>query len=281
MFIRHHLHTSHGFISTADHAESLGANFYQIFLGSPQRYYSPRRLPKDLIELKNKLLTKNIKIVVHASFMLNFCNPIESKIHKEAVRLLSNDLLDSTLLGAIGVVVHMGKRLNLTEEQATRNYVSGIKKVLQATPCKSTIILETGAGQGSEICTFLHDLSRLYKMFTASERQRIKFCIDTCHVYAAGYDIGYPLYVDVFCALVEDLLGWGNVVCIHLNDSKKMAGAKKDQHADIGKGYIEIDGLKKFVKVCVNKDIPIVLETPCENGIRKIEQLNMIKSWFD
>lgn len=279
-YIGHHINISQGLVSSGNYAKSLEANFYQIFLTSPQSYNRISKPEEDLIELKNYLLENKMKIVIHGSYMLNFCNDPSSFKHKSAVKLLIADLKDSVHLNALGVIIHMGKRLELTEETAISNYVTGLQKVLKNTPSNSTIILETGAGCGSEVCTSIFDLSKLFKKFTIDEQKRIKFCIDTCHIFSAGYHVGDENFVDVLDNLIDSYLNWKNVACIHLNDSKNCLNSKKDNHADIGKGNINVNGLKKFVKICYKHNIPVVLETPCD-VISKKDQISLIKSWVN
>lgn len=258
----------------------IGCNFCQMFLSCPTKYKQEKCSDEALNMIKNVLIENNVKVVVHASFMLNFCNPCDNFKHKSAVKLLINDLKNSVKIGAIGVVIHMGKRLKMNKDVAIENYVKGIKNVLKNTPKESIIIFETGAGQGTEVCTDIESLGKLYHMFTEEEKLRIKICIDTCHVFSAGYDIGNEEYVDTFCELIENNLGWNNVLCIHLNDSKCEVNCKKDRHADISKGYIDTIGLKKFVKFCYQKNIPMVLETPCDTDISNKQQINLVKSWI-
>jgi deoxyribonuclease-4 len=277
-----HLSTKYGLVSSAEFAKRIGINFYQIFLTTLQQYYGKRHSNEELIKLRDKLQRYDIKIVIHASYMLNFCNPINSKIYKSAKQQLILDLNDSVTIGAIGCVVHMGKnckKLGLTDEQAITNYVTGIKEVLNNTDPNSTIIFETGAGVGTEICTSIYDLRKLYNRFTKEEQSRIKFCIDTCHVFSAGYDIGCIQYVDFFDYYIDSLLGWDNVVCIHFNDSKCSFDCHKDRHADIGTGYINKDGLMEFLNICYKRCIPTVLETPCDK-IKGANQIKLIKEWI-
>lgn len=283
--IGHHFNISRGFLSSVDYAKSLGANFMQIFLGVPQSYTRKQRPDEELFQLKEKLRSNNMKMVIHGIYKLNFCNPIDSYIHKTGIQNLVGDLKDCEKIGALGVIIHMGKKLELDKEKATDNYVQGVRKALQLTDTKSMtdpkIILETGAGVGSEICSNLYDLAKLYKRFTKEERNRIKFCIDTCHVFAAGYALSEPLYCEVFCETIDTLLGWENVACIHLNDSRDSCGDCKDNHADLGKGNVGEEGLKEFVKIAVNKyHVPIVLETPCEELTKK-EQISMVRGWVN
>jgi deoxyribonuclease-4 len=278
--IGHSLNISHGFTTTVDYAKEIGANFFQLFLTSPQNYSLKRHSTDELKLLNEKLKKNSIKIVIHSSYMLNFCNPQDSEIHKRAVKLLCQDLTESVQLNSVGVIVHMGKSLKLNIDDAVNNYVTGIKTVLSKTNKSSTIIFETGAGQGSEICSSIFDLGRLYNKFTKEEKKRIKFCIDTCHIFSVGYDIGHEDFVDVFDELVKRHLKWENVFCIHLNDSKCKLNSRKDRHCDLTKGFINEKGLKKFTKLCVAKNIPIVLETPCDT-ISKKDQITLVRSWLE
>lgn len=278
LLIGRHINTSHGFVSSASYAHSLGANVYQIFLGSPRTYSPKQHSTQELQDLRDNIIIHNLTLVVHANHMLNFCNPVDSFKHTAAIKLLVQDLKDSVKINAIGVVIHMGKKLTMNEDVAINNYVLGVKNALKQTPDNSTVILETGAGVGTEVCTSIIDLSKLYNRFTKEERKRIKFCIDTCHVFSAGYDLGSPTYVDVFWELVKLKLGWNNVACIHLNDSKCCLDSKKDRHGDITKEYINKKGLKKFVRKCYKKSIPMILETPCDKLNKKI-QIDLVKKW--
>lgn len=282
MFIGHTLNTSYGFHTCPAFAQTLGANFFQIFLGSPQQFNCKRRSKSDLIKLKENVEKFNMKFVVHANYMLNFCNPVDSYIHKQAVKLLVADLDESVQCGSIGVVIHMGKcckHLKIDKEVAISNYVTGVRTCLNQSDKKSTVILETGAGVGTEVGTSLFDLQAIYNIFTEEEKKRIKFCIDTCHVFAAGYDLENVDYVDLFIDLISHTLGWENIACVHLNDSKCALNSKKDRHADLGKGLIGESGLKKFTLYCFDKQIPVVLETPCENSFSRKMQIDLVKSW--
>lgn len=169
----------------------------------------------------------------------------------------------------------------MNERVAIQNYVNGIKNVLKKTPDESVIIFETGAGQGTEVCTKIPELGYLYQRFTDGEKRRIKFCIDTCHVFAAGYDLSNDHYVKVFDLIINTHLLWKNVICIHLNDSKCPLDSRKDRHADLTTGHIKKDGLKKFVEICYERGVPMVLETPCDTELDRKKQIKMVKEWLN
>jgi len=130
-YVGKNIYTTHGFTTVVDHAIEVGATFFQIFLSSPQSYNRTQHSIKDITHIKNKLIESDVKMVIHGSYMLNFCNPVNSFIHTKAVEILSADLEDSIRFGqnTIGVIVHMGKNvkeLNISNEQAIWNYVCGI-----------------------------------------------------------------------------------------------------------------------------------------------------------
>jgi deoxyribonuclease-4 len=126
----------------------------------------------------NQLLKKHkLKLVIHGSLTLNFCHPVNSYLQNCAIQSLVNDLKDAELCGAIGVVIHMGKnvkKLEIDNQQAIANYVAGIRKAIDDTKNvkHAKIIMETGAGQGTEVGTSIEDLGELFRMFTIKEQKR-------------------------------------------------------------------------------------------------------------
>lgn len=277
----HHVFTTYGFKTCAKHAATNDAKVIQIFLNPPQSFKTTTD-KDDVAFLCKDAKNRDIKILVHGNYMLNFCNPPESNIYKNACRVLISELNSSVELNAIGVVVHMGKnvkKLNISDEAAIDNYVSGLAHCLDSSNSKSVIVLETGAGQGTEMCTDLVSLGKL-KDRLKRYGDRVKFCIDTCHIFAAGYDISDPDYVKVLDKHIDNTLGWNNVVAVHLNDSKTPLGSRKDRHADIGTGYIDFRGLMEFVKICKNRCIPTVLETPAEK-YRFTQQMSAIVNYIE
>lgn len=273
----HHLNLKDGIDESFKYLDESKANFIQIFINSPKSFMVKKdKTYLDLI--KKNVDERKLKIVVHGNYMLNFCNPSESKIYKNAVRILKDELNDSVRINSIGVVIHMGKnvkKLNLTDQEAEDNFIKGLEEVLDNTDKKSVLILETGAGQGTEINTEINSLGRLKKRLS-KYGDRVKFCIDTCHIFSAGYNISDVNYISEFEKIIEKFLGWNNIAVIHFNDSKVELGCKKDRHEDIGKGYIKLEGLIKFIKLAKKYNIPTVLETPCDYISHK-EQLELLR----
>ncbi len=288
MILGHHIRTDHNFYSSAcDRAIETEADVYQIFYRSPQSYQECKRDPKDSEKLAEDNKDNNKLMVIHGSYLINLCQNVDDHRHFKGVEILVDDLNKSVILGAMGVIIHMGNDTKnlLGEEVCKANYIKGIKKALKDSHKDSVLILETGAKTGTEVSSSLQELGDIRRGLTESEKERVKFCLDTCHMFACGYRISDPLYCELFDIIIEEQLGWDNVLVVHLNDSEDPCGSRKDNHADIGKGKIGFEGLMKFVSICVKHEVPMVLETPTHlyNGNRFThdEQMKLIRNYYD
>jgi deoxyribonuclease-4 len=254
------------------------ANSIQIFTSDPCNFNTK---PFNLDDNVNFFLkSNNIKTVIHGSFLINLARKPDDKICINSINLLKRDLKICNKINAIGVVIHMGKDTqNLGYDNAIDTYISNLNNVL-ATTEKGIIILETGAGCGREVASRLNELGRIRT--SCIDKNRIKFCIDTCHIYASGYDLTDDDFVDTLENYIEITLGWENVIVAHINDSKDLLNSKKDRHGDISCGYISqnnINSFMKFISYFVKRNIPIILETPCDKKTYG-EQINLIKKYI-
>uniref|UniRef100_A0A6C0CAH7 Xylose isomerase-like TIM barrel domain-containing protein n=1 Tax=viral metagenome TaxID=1070528 RepID=A0A6C0CAH7_9ZZZZ len=267
--IGRHIDASWNFVSAPEDAHHMGCNIMQIFLANPQQTRTKAKSEKQLLEFSHQLALNKLKLVIHGNYTINLCHPINSLKFKSSIILLVKDLDASSIIGkrCIGVIIHMGKNMkvnDINDEAAAKNYVTGLKIALAQTDAKSTIILETGAGQGNEIGTNLNILSSIYWSLEDDERKRIKFCIDTCHIWAAGYDISDKSKAGTFFKMFEKIMGPNKIACFHYNDSKTELGSHVDRHADIGYGKIPIAGLVAIAKYAFKHRIPLILETPLD-----------------
>ncbi len=288
-----HVNISHGFLTAPWYAKSLGCEIFQIFLGAPQQILSKARQKDELIKFGKELDKRGLKMVVHGSYTINLCHPKKSKKLQASVKSLVQDLTASSFIGnnCLGVIIHMGKNIpenKLTEEQSIDNYVQGLQMALLETPENTRIILETGASQGNEVASQIDGLAEIYWKLEDDERERIYFCIDTCHIWATGYDISKPVGVKKFFKEFEDKIGVKKISCIHFNDSKTGLESCVDRHADIGYGQIKTEGLKSVALFAKKNDIPLIFETPLDainkDTNREVtfeEELSKVKSWLE
>jgi deoxyribonuclease-4 len=264
-----------------------GGNCGQFFTRSPQTFKTVDFKEEDWEEIKNDIEDNKVNFVIHGSFLINFCKDPGNLDY--AHKLILEDMKICSYLNCIGVIIHMGKNTDkLKYEEAFNNYVKNIKKILEITKYINNspkLILETGAGQGTEIATDISELGRLRKSLTEDEKKRIGFCIDTCHIFTAGYDLRNKLFVDSFEEYIEMSLGWSNVLVVHLNDSQSKINQKVDRHADISYGeitkkYKDTQNFIRFIKMCEKRNIPLILETPGFNTSYQ-NQISLIKGWIE
>uniref|UniRef100_A0A6C0LR63 Xylose isomerase-like TIM barrel domain-containing protein n=1 Tax=viral metagenome TaxID=1070528 RepID=A0A6C0LR63_9ZZZZ len=246
----------------------------------------------DLKKFREELDRNKMKLVIHGSYTINLCHPTNSKSFLTSIKSLVQDLNASSIIGerCLGVIIHMGKNIKkngITDAEAISNYIYGLKETIMMSPKETTIILETGASQGTEVGSKLEDLSKIFWRLNEDEQLRVKFCIDTCHIYATGYDISTISNVKDFFDRFDNLIGINKIACIHYNDSKVKLGSHIDRHADIGFGFIPEIGLKEVAKIANKYKIPLIMETPLDSVNPKTnedisfqEQLSKIKFWL-
>ena len=267
-----------GDINSYDILQILGdnANYIQIFTSNPTNFITTKFNINTHVNFFLK--QNNINIVIHGSFLINLSRKTDDKITQNSINLLKRDLKISTEINAIGVIIHMGKDTQkLGYMNAIEMYIKNLNYVLSST--NGIIILETGAGCGSEVASRFNELA--YIRDSCIDKSRIKFCIDTCHIYAAGYDLTDLDFVDTLEKYIDNTLGWNNVIVAHINDSKDVYNSRKDRHHDITCGDIStknIDAFMKFIYFFIKRDIPIILETPCEEK-SYATQIDFIKKY--
>jgi len=233
----------------------------------------------------NKILNKKNKNeienkVVHASYSINLANNWDD--YSWWIDLFIDEILYSAEINAMFIVIHLGKRLKLTKEETLNNMFTSLLHVHNKTKKANNvkILIETSAGQGTETCFLLEDLAYFYKKISKHEniefKNRFGICLDTCHIFAAGYDISNSKNIKHFLNKFNKLIGIEHIKLIHLNDSKYKVGSMIDRHENIGIGYIGKKALLCIAKFFIKKNIPIILETPNKYHNKEINFLRTI-----
>lgn len=217
------------------------------------------------------------KYVVHASYTINLARNWDE--YSIWIHQFINEIISAHKLNAIGIVIHMGKQLELSKEDAYNNMYTSLLYVNQQTQkYKSVkIFLETSTGQGSELCYKLEDFAYFFKKLLRNKNEeinsRFRICLDTCHVFAAGYDLSKEASVLLYLEAFEELIGLRYINLIHLNDSKNEVGSNIDRHENIGDGKIGKDSLLFIAKYFNKLNVPIILETPSLHLYRDLKML--------
>ena len=243
-------------LGSLDEALRYGANTFMYYTGAPQ---NTSRLPLDknlILKAKEKMKENKIdidKVIVHAPYIINLANDDASK-HDFAVSFLKQECKRCETLGTLKLVLHPGSHVGCGKEKAVDNIADGLNEVLKDT--KTTILLETMAGKGTEVGTSLEEIKAIIDKV---KYNNIGICLDTCHLSDSGYDM------KDFDKLLDKLEKYNllkRVLCIHVNDSKNPIGAHKDRHENIGFGYLGFDTLINIIYNKRLENVPKILETP-------------------
>ena len=147
-------------------------------------------------------------------------------------------------IGAFGIVIHLGKQLKLSDAEGINNMFTSMLYIFSKIKGMNIkILFETSTGQGSEMCYNLEEFAYFFNKFLKVDKEKFRICLDTCHIFQAGYDIKYIKNVNIYLKDFDRLIGLRYIGLIHLNDSKNELGAKLDRHENLGKGYIGKDSL--------------------------------------
>jgi len=260
-------------LDEVDRVKKLGCNLVQLFV-------DPIIKNRKIYEIfKHKLEENKMQCVVHASYTINLARDWDQ--YSVWIRQLINEIEASHIIGAFGIVVHMGKQLEMIKEHAINNMYSSLLYIHNQTKQYQSvkILLETSTGQGTEMFHQLDNFAKFFKKFSHNNnidiKNRFRICFDTCHIFSAGYDIRNKNKINNYLHMFEKLIGIRYIALIHLNDSKTELGSNVDRHQSLGKGYIGERGLIIIANFFKNLSVPIVLETPSNYHKYEVKQFLM------
>ncbi|MEI7884231.1 MAG: deoxyribonuclease IV [Clostridia bacterium] len=254
-----HLSVSKGFQAMGKEALSIGANCFQFFTRNPRGGKAKELDPKDVEALLSLLKAHNFaEILAHAPYTLNACS-IEERTQAFAWLIMEDDLRRMEQLPGNFYNFHPGSHVGLGVEQGIKQIAKLLNHLLTTTQT-TTILLETMAGKGSEVGSSFTELREIIKQVELADKLGI--CLDTCHVYDAGYDIVQDL--DGVLAEFDQIIGLNKLRAIHLNDSKNSFASHKDRHEKIGEGRIGLAAISRIINHPQLRHLPFYLETPNE-----------------
>ena len=270
-----HLSTTKGYENMGKEALKIGANTFQYFTRNPRGGKAKDINEKDILALR-KLMEENnfAKILAHAPYTLNGCSADEST-REFATEMMADDLERLKYLPTSLYNFHPGSHVKQGVDVGINYIVEMINKVLK--PEHTTIVLlETMAGKGTEVGRTFEEIAEIISRVELNEKMGV--CLDTCHVYDAGYDIVNDL--DGVLEEFDRIIGLDRLHAIHLNDSKNPFKSHKDRHEKIGEGEIGFEAIKRIINHPKLRNIPFFLETPNElDGYAK--EIEMLKAAYE
>ena len=269
-----HTSTSGGVSKSVDLAEKFDFTAMQIFTKNNNRWFQKALEEKEIEAFKTKLDKSSIKFVVsHDSYLINLCGTDKEILKKSRIALL-DELERCELLGIPHLNFHPGSHLGAGEDDGITLIAESINIVHDKTKgYKVSSMLETTAGQGTTIGYRFEQLQKIIDL--VEQKERMTVCIDTAHVFAAGYDIKNPKNFKKVIKEFDDIIGLERLKCFHLNDSKKEFGSRVDRHEHIGNGFIGLEGFSNIMNDERLREIPKILETP--KGKEQLEDLENLK----
>lgn len=254
-------------------AEGVGCEVFQIFTSNPKGWYFKVRSDEEIMDYKAELQRSGIGPVFgHLIYLANFAsnNPY---IYTNSINSLISALVLAEKAGFEGVITHIGSHGGRGVADGVERVANALKQAIETTGGKVPVILETDAGPGSHLGAKFLEIGQIIKK--AGPKLNIKVCLDTCHVYAAGYDVATDAGLEKTLAEFQAEIGLDRLVVLHLNDSKGELGCHLDRHEEIGKGSIGLEAFRRIINHPELKDLPGIVETPDNKDTVQAEKLSI------
>jgi len=255
-------------------AKSYGCNTLQMFTKNATAWKERTVTEKEIALFEQARRETGIDtIAAHTSYLINIASPNPKK-HAMSARALKQELLRSSALKIPYCVLHPGAHMDDSMDAGIQKIADSLNDIFEQIPGDSTrLLLETTAGQGSSIGHTFEQLASIIEKIKCQDR--IGVCLDTCHIFAAGYDIrneaAYHQTIDAFASV----LGLDTLYAIHFNDSKKELNSHVDRHEHIGQGFIGLPAFEYFLNDSRLFHIPKILETPKGDGLKDWDKRNL------
>jgi deoxyribonuclease-4 len=257
-----HVSIAGGVDNAVENELDVGGNCGQIFTHSPQVWQDPNIGEEEAAAFREGTDGHlDGPWVIHSSYLVNLCTP-KDDLREKSVDSMQKEVDAADQLDIAYVNVHLGAHTGAGVQQGLDNAVSALDEL--DIPDGVTVLVESDAGSGTKLGG---EFEHLAYVVEESEHD-LDVCLDTAHMFAAGYDLSSADAVHDTLTEFDDVVGVEHLECVHLNDSKHDCGTNKDEHAHIGEGLIGEDGMDAFVNhdLLVANDVPLVVETPHEDG---------------
>jgi deoxyribonuclease-4 len=260
MHVGAHVSVAGGVDNAVERELDVGGNCGQIFTTSPQVWQEPTIEDDEAAGFSEGSAESDLgPWVIHSAYLVNLATP-KDDLREKSKSSMQAELDAAARLGIEYVNVHLGAHTGAGVEGGLDN-AAGVIDSLEV-PDGVTLLIESDAGSGTKLGG---EFEHLAGVIDRTETD-IEVCLDTAHAFSAGYDLSSERAVEESLAEFDDVVGFEYLSCVHLNDSKHACGTNKDEHAHIGEGEIGEEGMEAFVNHEAIRDLPLVLETPTENG---------------
>nr|WP_315112857.1 deoxyribonuclease IV [uncultured Campylobacter sp.] len=260
-----HVSASGGVFNAPLNAARIGADAFAMFVKNQRRWDAPPLSEKEIVAFKDALKQSGIRaehVLVHDSYLINLGHPREAEREK-SLNAFVDEIRRCEALGLKLLNFHPGLHLNEISAQVCLDNIAESLNFAIANTSGVKLVLENTAGQGSNLG---YDFAQLaYVIGKISNKDRIGVCIDTCHAFAAGYDLRSPQAYERTMSEFDRAIGYKFLSGMHLNDTKNELGVRKDRHESLGRGFLGLAAFENIMNDPNIDEIPLILETIDDN----------------
>ncbi len=259
MRIGAHVSTSGGVQTAIGRALGIGANCIQIFAGPPQRWAAAVFKDEDVAAFRRLSVESDVQpLFIHSAYLINPASA-DPLLRQRSMSSLLSGLQAAEKLGAVGVITHLGSSKDGDLQEAEALVSDAISSVLSEAPSSVWLLLETCAGQGNTIGRRFEQIGGI---LSQCGDPRLHVCLDTAHVFEAGYDITSTEGLESTLEQFDRTIGLSRLTAIHINDSKTPLGSNVDRHENIGFGLIGEEAFARILRHPSLRSLPFLLEVP-------------------
>jgi deoxyribonuclease-4 len=271
-----HISIAGGFSKVVGRAIARDCETIQFFSRNPRGW---RYTPLDKEDVEEFRLSINASglfpIFLHLPYLPNIASP-KSKFYSRSIDAITMDLERAQQLGAQYLIIHIGHRMESSEDQAIEAVSQGINQAFERVSNSITLLMENTAGQGTEIGYNFEQIKKIID--GVEEKTRIGVCLDTAHSFEAGYDLSKKDGIEKALESFDQMVGLERLHLLHLNDSKTPLGSRKDRHWHIGEGYIGMEGFRYLINHPLLQHLPGIMETPRKDTVEDLKNMKVIRS---
>jgi len=274
-----HMSIAGGCFRCMEWGQQAGCEVVQLFSKNERQWLGKPLMDDDIARFTDARTRTNVHpVMIHDSYLINLSSPNDD-LWEKSINAFRDELLRARALGVPYLNMHPGSHVGSGEQEGLDRMVEALNRLGAEGAYEGvTVLLETTAGQGTNLGAKFEHLSYLIEQ--ANTPDAFGVCIDTCHIFAAGYDIRTPETYAATMADFDRLVGYERIKAFHLNDALQPLGDHKDRHAAIGEGHIGLEGFRSVVNDPRLAHLPMVLETPksadCHEDVENIARLRAL-----
>ncbi|MBI4023131.1 deoxyribonuclease IV [Candidatus Berkelbacteria bacterium] len=259
-----HVSAAGGIPNAIDRIRAIGGDCLQIFISSPRGWQKTTITDEQVAAFRAGVAEHDLTpVYIHALYLANIATS-QAELRAKSIDALAHALTTADRIGAAGVIYHTGSKKDQDLSRAMANVVSALREILERSPGTSQLIIEGSAGQQGAVGSPFAELGQMHREVGSD---RVKVCLDTCHMFQAGYDVRTTEAIDRTLAEFDREVGLAQLVVMHANDAKAELGRGLDRHENIGHGAIGKAGFQALLHHPSLRSLPWILEVPGFEGL--------------